>query len=176
MSGICPTRWVKSMCFGAVACLVLVAPAPCKWNNQIPLWPLAAPLAKGAGPDVDNPAIVLYLPSSHRPTPGVVVCPSGNYMTLSLDRDGRQVAEVVEQSGHCRVCSEVSPWPLAYAIPCRFSTRNARCATFVSAPRFITSSRTRSASWAFPRRPSGGAGGDALRRGQSLTGPPVAGV
>ena len=98
MSGTCSTRWIKSICFAAVACLVLVAPAPCQQANQIPLWPLAAPLAKGAGAD-DIPTILLYLPSSHQPTPGIVVCPAGGYMSLSLDRDGRQVAEWLNNLG-----------------------------------------------------------------------------
>ena len=98
MSGTCSTRWIKSICFAAVACLVLVAPAPCQQANQIPLWPLAAPLAKGAGAD-DIPTILLYLPSSHQPTPGIVVCPSGSYMSILLDRDGRQVAEWLNDLG-----------------------------------------------------------------------------
>jgi len=59
---------------------------------------LAAPLAKGASVD-DIPAILLYLPSSHQPTPGIVVCPSGSYTSLSLDRDGRQVAEWLNDLG-----------------------------------------------------------------------------
>jgi acetyl esterase/lipase len=98
MSGIWLPRWIKSICFAAAAGLVLAAPAPCQLNNQIPLWPLAAPLAKGASVD-DIPAILLYLPSSHQPTPGIVVCPSGSYTSLSLDRDGRQVAEWLNDLG-----------------------------------------------------------------------------
>lgn len=98
MSGICPTRWINALCLVAMGYLLLVAPAPCQDNNQIPLWPLAAPLAKGAGPD-DSPAFLLYLPSSHQPTPGVVVCPSGGYRSLSLDLEGRQVAEWLNNLG-----------------------------------------------------------------------------
>jgi len=98
MSGIGPTRWIKIICFAAVACLLLITRAPCQQDNQIPLWPLAAPLAKGAGPD-DSPSILLYLPSSHQPTPGIVVCPSGEYMSLLMDRDGRQVAEWLNNLG-----------------------------------------------------------------------------
>jgi acetyl esterase/lipase len=82
----------------AVAGLILVAPAPCQKDNQIPLWPLAAPLANGAYPD-DIPAIFLYLPSSHRPTPGIVICPSGGYLSLDLDHNGRQVAEWLNSLG-----------------------------------------------------------------------------
>jgi len=98
MTGICPTRWIKLTGFVAAVFLVLVAATPCQQDNQIPLWPLAAPLAKGAGPE-DSPAIFLYLPSSHRPTPGIVVCPSGSYRSLSLDHEGRQVAEWLNNLG-----------------------------------------------------------------------------
>ena len=98
MTGICPTRWIKVTCAAAVACLLLITRSPCQMDNQIPLWPLAAPLGKGADTD-DSPSILLYLPFSHRPTPGIVVCPSGEYMSLSLDRDGRQVAEWLNNLG-----------------------------------------------------------------------------
>jgi acetyl esterase/lipase len=59
---------------------------------------LAAPYAKGSGTD-DNPAIFLYLPAARKPTPGIVVCPSGEYMALSMDHDGRQVAEWLNTLG-----------------------------------------------------------------------------
>lgn len=98
MNDICPKPWILSICLVAAACLILVAPAPCQQDNQIPLWPLAAPMAKGAGPD-DTPALILYLPSSHQPTPGVLVCPSGSYMALSMDNEGRQVAEWLNNLG-----------------------------------------------------------------------------
>lgn len=98
MNGTCPLRWISAMSLVAAACLVFVVPVPCQQENEIPLWPLAAPLARGGGPD-DKPGIILYLPSSHQPTPGIVVCPSGNYMSLLLDRDGRQVAEWLNNLG-----------------------------------------------------------------------------
>ena len=98
MRKVCPAQWMKSIGLAAVACAALVASAPCQQDNQIPLWPLAAPQAKGAGPD-DTPAFLLYLPSSHQPTPGIVICPSGNYMSLLMDREGRQVAEWLNTLG-----------------------------------------------------------------------------
>ena len=98
MSGICPTRWINTIFFVAVTGLVLAAPARGQLDNQIPLWPLAAPQAKGAGPE-DSPAILLYLPSSHQPTPGIVICPAGGYASLSLDGEGRQVAEWLNNLG-----------------------------------------------------------------------------
>ena len=98
MSGICPTRWINTIFLVAVTGLVLTAPARGQMDNQIPLWPLAAPQAKGAGPE-DNPAILLYLPSARQPTPGIVICPAGGYASLSLDGEGRQVAEWLNNLG-----------------------------------------------------------------------------
>jgi len=93
-----PALGRKLIWFVIAGLLGLVASAPCQQDNQIPLWPLAAPMAKGSGPD-DTPTILLYLPSSRQPTPGIIVCPAGDYMTLFLDRDGRQVAEWLNNLG-----------------------------------------------------------------------------
>jgi acetyl esterase/lipase len=93
-----PGRFLKTSCFLAAACFTLVARVPAQTDNEIPLWPLAAPQAKSAGAD-DNPAILLYLPAAHHLTPGIVICPSGDYMSLSMDHDGRQVAEWLNKLG-----------------------------------------------------------------------------
>jgi len=90
--------WKVSIFAAAVGVLVMAAPTFCREDNQTPLWPLSAPLAKGSGPD-DHPAILLYLPPSQHPTPAVVLCPSGNYVSLSMDQDGRQVAEWLNNLG-----------------------------------------------------------------------------
>jgi len=91
-------KYLKTIFFLAAACLGLSARAPCQTDNLIPLWPLSAPQAKGSGTD-DTPAIALYLPSAHKPVPGVVICPSGEYMALAMDHDGRQVAEWLNKLG-----------------------------------------------------------------------------
>ena len=93
-----PLRLLRTICFVAIVCLVQVPRAPCQTDNQIPLWPLTAPLAKGSDLD-DTPAISLFLPAARKPTPGIVICPSGQYMSVSLDRDGRQVAEWLNKLG-----------------------------------------------------------------------------
>ena len=99
MSTICSTRWIQTLCSVAAACLVLrCSRRRASRTTRFPFGRLAAPLAKGAGPD-DTPSILLYLPSSHQPTPGIVVCPSGSYMALSMDHDGRQVAEWLNNLG-----------------------------------------------------------------------------
>jgi acetyl esterase/lipase len=92
------SKWVMLIYLIVSVSTVTVRPAAAQRDNQIPLWPLAAPMAKGAGPD-DSPSFLLYLPSSHQPTPGVVICPSGNYLGLTLDREGRQVAEWLNDLG-----------------------------------------------------------------------------
>lgn len=93
-------RLERILTFGFVtmAYLALAPLAPGQTDNQIPLWPLAAPLARGGGLD-DTPAISLFLPAARTPTPGVVICPSGDYMGLSLDHEGRQVAEWLNTLG-----------------------------------------------------------------------------
>jgi acetyl esterase/lipase len=98
MNEISFARLIKSICFLAVVCAVLVTPGRCEEANEIPLWPLGAPEAKGTGP-ADGPTILLYLPSSQKPTPAVVVCPGGGYTVLALDHEGRQVAEWLNDLG-----------------------------------------------------------------------------
>jgi len=93
-----PLRLLLTTFLITVACWGPVPCALCQTDNLIPLWPLSAPMAKSTGVD-DSPAISLYLPASHRPTAGVIICPPGQYVTLSLDRDGRQVAEWLNKLG-----------------------------------------------------------------------------
>lgn len=93
-----PLRFLLPAFLITVAWWGLVPCALCQTDNLIPLWPLSAPMAKSTGVD-DNPAISLYLPASHQLTAGVIICPSGDYMSMSLDRDGRQVAEWLNKLG-----------------------------------------------------------------------------
>jgi acetyl esterase/lipase len=98
MNGNRIPRWIKSIGLVMAAGMVLVAHAPGQQTNQIPLWPLPAPLAKGAGPE-DTPGVLLFLPSTQQPTPAILICPSDNYSALSMDSDGRQVAEWLNNLG-----------------------------------------------------------------------------
>ena len=98
MNRTCSPQWMKSTVFAAVVGLILAVSAPCQSTNQISLWALSAPMAKGSGP-ADTPAIQLYLPSSNKPTPGILICPSGSYLGLSMEVDGRQVAEWLNTLG-----------------------------------------------------------------------------
>jgi acetyl esterase/lipase len=63
------------------------------------LWPGGAPGAVGTG-DEDQPALTIYLPEAARAVgTGVVVCPGGGYGALSMDHEGRQVAEWLNSLG-----------------------------------------------------------------------------
>jgi acetyl esterase/lipase len=58
----------------------------------LPLWPGAAPLARG-DQDVDQPTLTVYLAAKETNTSAaVVVCPGGGYMNLAMDHEGIQVA------------------------------------------------------------------------------------
>ena len=141
-------RFLPTIFLISVACWELVPCALCQTDNLIPLWPLSAPMAKSAGVD-DNPAISLYLPAAHRPTAGVIICPPGQYMSLSLDRDGRQVAEWLNKLGIAAfVLRYRSPPPIT--TPCRCWTRRGPCATFAPTLRFITLPPIGSALWDSP--------------------------
>lgn len=59
--------------------------------TPMPLWPHAAPGAKGTGPE-DVPTIALYRPASApRPGAAFVVCPGGGYGSLA-DHEGHPIA------------------------------------------------------------------------------------
>src|ERR1019366_8906094 len=67
-------------------------------GNEISLWPVGAPEAKGATP-ADTPTITINLPSAHKPTPAVIICPGGGYSVLAKDHEGSQVAEWLNNLG-----------------------------------------------------------------------------
>jgi len=57
------------------------------------LWPDGAPGALG-GADEDRPSLTIYLPDPAKAVgAGVVVCPGGGYGALSMDHEGRQIAD-----------------------------------------------------------------------------------
>ncbi|MGD0200057.1 MAG: alpha/beta hydrolase [Bryobacteraceae bacterium] len=63
------------------------------------LWPQGAPGALGSE-DADKPSLTIYLPSQERANgTAVVVCPGGGYAHLSMDHEGRQIAEWLNARG-----------------------------------------------------------------------------
>ncbi len=72
---------------------------PLQDTQTIPLWPGPAPGAQGTE-DRDIPAITAYLP---RTTPqgmtAMIICPGGSYTNLSMNAEGRQVANYFNSMG-----------------------------------------------------------------------------
>jgi acetyl esterase/lipase len=63
------------------------------------LWPEGAPGAMGSE-DLDRPALSIYLPPADKASgAAVVICPGGSYRALSMDLEGRQVAEWMNARG-----------------------------------------------------------------------------
>ena len=64
-----------------------------------PLWPEAAPGAKGKEPG-DVPAILVSLaPSEKANGAAIVVCPGGGYGGLAMDHEGHQIAQWLNNHG-----------------------------------------------------------------------------
>jgi acetyl esterase/lipase len=63
------------------------------------LWPNGAPGALG-GEDADKPALTICLPPAEKASgAAVVVCPGGGYAHLSMDHEGKQIAEWLNARG-----------------------------------------------------------------------------
>ena len=63
------------------------------------LWPNGAPGAKG-DTENDKPTLTIYLPSKAKAIgTAVVICPGGAYSGLSMDKEGRKVAEWLNSLG-----------------------------------------------------------------------------
>jgi len=63
------------------------------------LWPSGAPGALGDA-DSDKPAVTIYLPPADRASgAGVVIFPGGGYGHLSIDKEGKQIAEWLNARG-----------------------------------------------------------------------------
>ena len=59
----------------------------------VPLWPGAAPGAKGTA-DEDRPTLTIYKATgANTVATAVVVCPGGGYEHLAMDHEGKQIAE-----------------------------------------------------------------------------------
>lgn len=83
------------LCRSAARSLALAFFVPlllCADPHTILLWPQGAPGAKGDA-DIDKPSLAIYAASGNTSVPtGVVVCPGGGYLHLSMDYEGTQVA------------------------------------------------------------------------------------
>lgn len=74
-----------------------------------PLWPGAAPGAKGEA-DQDVPALLAFpAPQTKANGCGVVVCPGGGYGGLAMDHEGYQIVEWLNKRG-------ISAWILRYRL------------------------------------------------------------
>jgi acetyl esterase/lipase len=63
------------------------------------LWPNGAPGAVGNQPE-DQPSLTIYLPDPAKAVPtGVVVCPGGGYVHLSMDLEGSEFAKWLNSLG-----------------------------------------------------------------------------
>ena len=63
------------------------------------LWPTGTPGALADGGDLDKPALQIYLPASNPTHTGVIICPGGAYMHLSMDKEGSDVAAWLNARG-----------------------------------------------------------------------------
>lgn len=64
-----------------------------------PLWPGAAPGAKGDA-DGDTPTLTIYLPPKEKANgAAVVICPGGGYGHLAMDHEGHQIGQWLNSFG-----------------------------------------------------------------------------
>ena len=64
--------------------------------ETIPLWPDGAPGALGSE-DTDRPTLTVY--RARQPSAAIVVAPGGSYTALSVNYEGRQVANLLNAAG-----------------------------------------------------------------------------
>ena len=90
---------------------LLLAPAAFAQTN-VRLWDGPAPQAHGDQP-IDTPSLIAYLPENpEKPLPAVVICPGGGYGGLSVDFEGRNIAQWFRQHG-------VAGFVLIYRLPAK---------------------------------------------------------
>ena len=63
-----------------------------------PLWPAAAPFAKGTA-DTDIPTLTAYLPAANPTRSAVVIAPGGGYLHLAIQKEGEDVARWLNAHG-----------------------------------------------------------------------------
>jgi acetyl esterase/lipase len=92
---------VNKAVYGTIALLWMSASAmaqPVAARVEL-LWPEGAPGAVGVD-ELDRPTLTIYLPPADKASgAGVVICPGGGYRNLSMDLEGRQVAEWMNAHG-----------------------------------------------------------------------------
>jgi acetyl esterase/lipase len=82
-----------------VAALALAAGASAMAQRVELLWPEGAPGAVGTE-DQDKPSIGIYLPAEEKASgAAVVICPGGGYGNLSVDKEGKQIADWLNARG-----------------------------------------------------------------------------
>jgi acetyl esterase/lipase len=67
--------------------------------RSIVLFPNGAPGAQTGGGDLDVPTLDIYLPATNPTHSGVIICPGGAYMHLSLQKEGSDVAAWLNARG-----------------------------------------------------------------------------
>ncbi len=63
-----------------------------------PLWPSAAPFAKGTA-DTDIPTLTTYLPAANPTRTAVLIAPGGGYLHLAIEKEGEDVARWLNAHG-----------------------------------------------------------------------------
>jgi acetyl esterase/lipase len=80
----------------APAASPVAAPAE---GRSILLWPNGAPGALTDGGALDTPQLIIYTPPSNPTRTGVIICPGGAYMHLSMVKEGSDVAAWLNARG-----------------------------------------------------------------------------
>lgn len=81
-----------------LALLFLVSAPGSPAQTPQPLWPAAAPFAKGTA-DTDIPTLATYLPASNPTRSAVIIAPGGGYSHLSMQKEGEDVAHWLNERG-----------------------------------------------------------------------------
>ena len=81
-----------------LAPLLLVFCLPTHAQTSQPLWPAAAPFAKGTA-DADIPTLTTYLPATNPTRSAVLVAPGGGYLHLAMQKEGEDVARWLNAHG-----------------------------------------------------------------------------
>ncbi|GAC1360240.1 MAG: alpha/beta hydrolase [Acidobacteriaceae bacterium] len=67
-------------------------------GRTLPLWPNGAPGAKGTAEE-DRPSLTVFLPAANPTKTAVVIAPGGGYAHLAIDKEGFDVARMLNAHG-----------------------------------------------------------------------------